>query len=221
MADIPTNDGVMVPIKGVRGAASMSLMDAAMVTGLDSVSADAFIASERGAELARTDTSGLGLTADEAAALTLYTMEGAFYKRLNELLRARERAGLQPFYPFLRLMLEARDKLPRYAGVVWRGVQGVDLRGDFPKGKEFYWWAFSSTSKELSTLQSPQFMGTSGVRTIFNIQVRGGVDVSRYNLYDGGEAEVLLYPGTKLVVIDNMEMGGGLFWCISRRSRCR
>ena len=199
----------MVPIKGVRGASSLPLMEAAAQCGLESVAADAFIAAERGAHLAATDRHGL--TADEAAALTLYTMEGDFYRRLNELLRARERSGLQPFYPFLRLMLEARDKLPKYSGVVWRGVQGVDLRDVFPKGKEFYWWAFSSTSKELSTLQSPQFVGTSGVRTIFNIQVTAGVDVSRYNLYEGGEAEVLLYPGTKLAVIDTMDTGNGLF----------
>ena len=103
-------------------------------------------------------------------------------------------------------MLDARAKLPKYSGTVWRGVKGVDLRAKYPKGKvrrlsavqsardpgsrirplprrriprcmhaalsdpartrrvwfcslhrqEFYWWAFSSTTKELSTLQNPQ-----------------------------------------------------------------
>ena len=72
VSDIPSDNSAMVPIKGVRGAASMPLMEAARACGLESVAADAFIASERGALLTRTDPHGL--TADEAAALTLYTM---------------------------------------------------------------------------------------------------------------------------------------------------
>ena len=32
-------------------------------------------------------------------------------------------------------------------GAVWRGVKGVDLSAKFPKKKELYWWAFSSTTK--------------------------------------------------------------------------
>ena len=35
---------------------------------------------------------------------------------------------------------------------------------------------------ELSTLQNPHFLGTSGVRTIFNIQVKRGIDISRYSM---------------------------------------
>ena len=57
------------------------------------------------------------------------------------------------------------------------------------------------------------FLGTSGVRTVFLIEVLSGVDIVRYSIFDGGatEAEVLLFPGTKLTVVDTMEMGGGLF----------
>jgi len=89
----------------------------------------------------------------------------------------------------------------------------VDLRANCKKGSEFYWWAFSSTAKELSTFQNPQFLGTSGVRTVFNIQVKRGVDIVRYSIFQGeaNEAEVLIYPGTKLRVVDSMDMGSGLF----------
>ena len=58
-------------------------------------------------------------------------------------------------------MLQARDMLPPFAGTVWRGVKGVDLRGNFPEGKELYWWPFSSTTKRLSTLQSDEFLGAT------------------------------------------------------------
>jgi len=68
--------------------------------------------------------------------------------------------------------MDARRKLPRHVGTVWRGVKGVDLRDKYLKGSEVYWWAFSSTTKDLSTLQNPNFLGTSGVRTVFNIQVK-------------------------------------------------
>ena len=76
-----------------------------------------------------------GLQVDEMAAITLYTMESELYPTLNRLLRQRDRQGLKPFFPFLKLMLLARDRLPKHSGIVWRGVPGVDLRASYPKNK--------------------------------------------------------------------------------------
>ena len=187
----------------------MTLMDAAAATGL-AVDAEAYMATDLGRQLAATDAHGL--SADEAGALALYTMDSELYRTLNRLLRGREREALKPHFPYLRLMLQARDKLPTFAGTVWRGVKGVDMRASFPEGKELYWWPFSSTTKKLSTLQQEQFLGATGLRTVFNIQVRTGVDIVKYSIYqqDASEAEVLLYPGMKLKVVDSMDMGSGL-----------
>ena len=211
LSDVPGDDGMLSPIRGVLNASLLPLMDAALATGLTAIDAEAFMAGEQGRQLAATDIHGL--SADEAGAFTLYTMESQLYPTLNRLLRERDRAALLPYFSYLRLMLHARDKLPAYVGTVWRGVKGVDLRANFPEGMEFYWWPFSSTTKKLSTLQREQFLGTSGVRTVFNIQVRTGVDIVRYSTYqaDASEAEVLLYPGTKLKVVDSMDMGASLF----------
>ena len=110
---------------------------------------------------------------------------------------------------YLLLLLLARDKLPKYVGTVWRGVKDVDLRDKFPPGKEIYWWAFSSATKALSTLQEPLFLGKSGKRTQFLIEATSGIDINSYSMY--GEAEVLLFPGTKLDVIGTVDLGGGLF----------
>ena len=101
----------------------------------------------------------------------------------------------------------------RYAGVVWRGVKGVDLRDKYPAEKELYWWAFSSTTKKLATLTNPMFLGTSGVRTVFMIEIASGIDIEKYSSYqeEASEAEVLLFPGTKLKVVDGMDMGNGLY----------
>ena len=210
LSDVPGDDGILNPVRGVRAAPLLTLMDAAAATGL-SVDAEAYLASENGRRLAATDAHGL--SADEAGALTLYTMDSELFRTLNRLLRGHERAALRPHLSYLRLMLQAREKLPPFAGTVWRGVKGVDLRGNFPEGKELYWWPFSSTTKRLSTLQSDEFLGATGVRTVFNIQVRTGVDIVRYSIYQqtASEAEVLLYPGVKLKVVDSMDMGGGLF----------
>jgi len=209
VADEPLT--LLGPITGVEKTPRVSLLEAAMASEVEDMDANGFIAAEHGRELAATDVHGLD--ADEAGAFTLYTMQTELYPTMNRLLRQRSREQLKPFFAYLLLLLTARRKLPKYVGTVWRGVKGVDMRAQYPKGKEVYWWAFSSTSKELSTLQNPQFLGTSGVRTVFNIQVRRGVDVVRYSIFQGGasEAEVLLYPGTKLKVVDAMDMGSGLY----------
>jgi hypothetical protein len=120
---------------------------------------------------------------------------------------------LTPFFPYMRLLLTARRKLPAFRGNVWRGVAGQDLRSQFAKGLEMYWWSFSSASKEVSTLQNPMFLGKSGVRTQFLIEVLHGIDMVRYSIYQGeaSEAEVLLFPGTKLRVVDSTDLGNELF----------
>ena len=209
VADEPLE--LMGPITGVMKCVRLSLMDAAAASGVEDIDAHAFMASEAGAQLAAADPHGLD--ADEAGGLWLYTAQSEFYPTLNQLLRNRDRSALIPFFPYLQLMLTARSKLPKYTGSVWRGVKGVDLRAQYPKDKEVWWWAFSSTTKQLQTLTNPQFLGTSGVRTVFMIEIVHGVDLQRYSAFQGvaSEAEVLLYPGTKLKVVDAMEMGGGLF----------
>merc|ERR1712194_123380 len=147
---------------------------------------------------------------DEAGALNLYTMECELYPTLNARLRDKNRQELKCFFPFLHLMLSARHKLPKHIGTVWRGVK-ADLRSQYPVDKEVYWWAFSSTTKKMSTLMNPQFLGTDGVRTMFNLQVKTAVDIVRYSSFADSEAEVLIYPGTKFRVVDSMDHGGGLF----------
>ena len=209
VADEPLE--LMGPITGVMKCERLSLMDAAAASGVEDIDAHAFMASEAGAQLAAADPHGLD--ADEAGGLWLYTAESDFYPTLNRLLRNRDRSALKPFFPYLQLMLTARSKLPKYNGSVWRGVKGVDLRDKYPKDKEVWWWAFSSTTKQLQTLTNPMFLGTSGVRTVFMIEIVHGVDLQRYSAFQGvaSEAEVLLYPGTKLKVVSSMEMGGRLF----------
>ena len=64
---------------------------------------------------------------------------------------------------------------------VWRGVKNKDLTGQFPKGKKIWWWAFNSTSKNVSTLLNPMFCGTSGTRTQFMIEAVSGIDIAAFS----------------------------------------
>ena len=63
--------------------------------------------------------------------------------------------------------------------------------------------------KRLDTLTNETFLGQTGVRTVFMIEIATGIDIVRYTVFE--EAEVLLYPGTLLEVVASMDMGGGLF----------
>ena len=208
LTEILNDDGVLGPITGVMAAPLLDLMTAAACTGVADVDAHAFMALEKAEELRASGELG-GTTIDEAASIALYTSECEFYRKLNRLLRDRDRTALEPFLPYLRLMLQARAKLPKYTQAVWRGVKGVDLTGNFPKGKKLFWWAFASTSKNVSALHNPMFCGESGLRTQFMIEASSGVDIGRFSMI-ASEAEVLLFPGTKLEVVDVANMGNGL-----------
>ncbi|CAF1258282.1 unnamed protein product, partial [Rotaria sp. Silwood1] len=89
---------------------------------------------------------------------------------LNRTLRLADRIKLQPWFKYLKLFLTAFYKLPRSEHtLVWRGVR-EDLSALYPKDKEFAWWAFSSCTASMSALESPNYLGKSGARTMFSIQ---------------------------------------------------
>ena len=148
LTDIPVDDGALGPITGVMESPLVDLMTAAEQTGVANMDSHSFMAVEK-AEALQADGQLRGLSVDEAAAIALYTAESEFYRTLNVLLRNRSREALKPFFPYLRLLLQARSKLPKHTQSVWRGVKGVDLTGSFPKGKKIFWWAFNSTSKNV------------------------------------------------------------------------
>ena len=168
--------------------------------GQDGLDAHAYVALQMARARAAPDPHGL--EADEAAAVTLYTMESGLYPRLNRLLREKDRRSLRPYHPYLRLLLGARAKLPPFAGTVFRGVNGVDLSGQYPKGQEVCWWALSSATKTLDRIQ--QFIWGQGVCTIFHIEVHTAVDITEYSIFQEDEDEVRMPCSASLAVV--------LFW---------
>ncbi|CAF3736114.1 unnamed protein product, partial [Rotaria sordida] len=92
--------------------------------------------------------------------------------------------------------------------LVWRGVR-EDLSGLYPKGKEFAWWAFSSCTAAISVLESPNYLGKSGTRTMFSIQTNSGKHIRAHSYFEN-EDEILLPPGIYLKVIDSLNPAEGL-----------
>jgi hypothetical protein len=84
--------------------------------------------------------------------------------------------------------------------LVWRGVR-EDLSALYPKGKEFAWWALSSCTASISILETPNYLGKSGTRTMFSIQTNSGKCIQAHSYFDN-EDEILLPPGIYLKVID-------------------
>ena len=127
----------------------------------------------------------------------LYTQHSCLYPLLNSTLREHPQPEhLKAFLPYLKLLLEGLNKLPLVREQVYRGMTG-DHHEEYNQlqGKVFRWWAFSSTTTQKS--QAERFLG-DGDRTLFSIDAIG-VDISRFSAHQD-EAEVLLLPGTCLVV---------------------
>ena len=145
-----------------------------------------------------------GLTKEQAAFINFYTQESPFYPVINERLRDKERANLIPFFCWLKGFLNACYHLPLRPGNVKRGVK-LNLRDDFEEGKKVVWWSITSTTANVKVLQNPDFLGTTGTRTLFDITASSLVDIADFSACP--EAELILLPGTVLEVVGILAQG--------------
>ncbi|WP_091296526.1 ADP-ribosyltransferase domain-containing protein [Micromonospora halophytica] len=147
-----------------------------------------------------------GLSADEVAALHLYTCESAFYRRINATLRDPDRSRIVPYLPYLRLLFAAVSRLPARTEPLWRGVS-LDLRAQYPLGQTVTWWGVSSCTSKLGVAQA--FLGRRGRRTLFEVLPARAVGIRRFSAFTG-EEEFILAPGTQLTVTDVKAERSGL-----------
>jgi hypothetical protein len=145
-----------------------------------------------------------GLTIDESAAIRLYTIEWSgghrsLYSMLNYTLKTMGREHLRPYFKYMKLLVTALVKLPCVPPcTVWRGVT-KDLSAEFQPGTAVTWWAFSSCTTELSVLENNMYLGDSGSRTLFSVEVINGRTIRAHSHFVT-EDELLLLPGTYMVV---------------------
>jgi hypothetical protein len=153
------------------------------------------------------------LTPDQSAAIMLYTMgweprDECLYVVLNAHLRAADRDKLKPWFLYLKLILTGLSRLPSIQRTVYRGVK-LDLSSEHREGKQFFWWGFSSCTREIKVMQSKKFLGDSGARTLFHIECMNGKDIRHHSYYQK-EDEVLLLPATYFEVKSCFEMAPDL-----------
>jgi hypothetical protein len=154
-----------------------------------------------------------GLTQNELAAIQIYTMrfseeQNSIYLLLNQDLRSESRNGLKKWFPYLKLFLQALNKLPSYTGTVWRGAR-VDTTQQYKVGQTGIWWGASSATITTSILERSDFMGQNGSRTLFSIECVNGKCIEKYS-YFHSEGEVLLLPGFSYEVTSHLYAGDGL-----------
>ncbi|CAF3941382.1 unnamed protein product [Adineta steineri] len=156
-----------------------------------------------------------GLTDDEAASITLYTMEwkprqNSFYLILNNTLQEANRNLLEPWFLYLRLIMTSLAKLPSDSNrrIVYRGVT-LDLSAQYPKGSIVTWWSFSSCTTSIDVLRNEQFVGQSGTRTLFSINCSSAKNIQRYS-FSPVEKEALLPPARQFQVTDSLNSSNGL-----------
>ncbi|CAF1552710.1 unnamed protein product [Rotaria sp. Silwood1] len=153
------------------------------------------------------------LTIDESASIMLYTMEWqpfekSFYVALNNTLRASVREQLKPWFSYLRLIINALQKLPSTHHVVYRGVKS-DLTAEYSRGSTIVWWGFSSCTVSIEALKHEHFLGKEGIRTLFSIECDSGKNIRSHSFY-AEEDEVLLLPARQFEVIGCLDQGNGL-----------
>ena len=144
----------------------------------------------------------VGMTANEAAAIQLYTQPTCLYPQLNSALRNHlHPEALHPFLPYMKLLLTGLNKLPLIRARVYRGIN-LDLHELYSQlqGKVVTWWSFSSTTlrNDLAV-----FLGDDE-STSFCIDAIG-VDIAAFSAFPA-EKEVLLLPGTTLMVRSGVEV---------------
>ncbi|CAF4184026.1 unnamed protein product [Adineta steineri] len=145
-----------------------------------------------------------GLTQDESGAVQLLTMDSSSYKEslyfiLNQTLRSKNRQLLKIWYSYLQLLLSGLWKLPNEKKIIWHGAKG-NLSDQFDIDDDIIWWGFNSCLESLNVLENEEFLGKTGARTLFKIESCNGKVIRNHSFFEV-ESEVLLLPGTQLVVV--------------------
>lgn len=141
--------------------------------------------------------NAFNLSQDEVGAIHLYTQESSLYRLMNAALRSMDRARIEPFLKYLKLLCTALYKLPQVEGLVYRGVRKTLEELGYTFGEDVILWGFTSTTSSLSQLHTPQFLGAAGDRTLMHLHIKSGVKISEFSAIPS-EDEILLLPGTRL-----------------------
>ena len=158
-----------------------------------------------------------GLTEAEQVALHLWTLDTgkeAWFRQINQALRSGNADDLKRLQPLIDAMRNGLDKLPSFAGTVYRGVKERGFQGDFAQWVE-------SLQRD-ATIRELGFMGTSKDleqklrgRVKLIIQSKTGKDISALS-NKPDQAEVLLDAGSRFWIEERAIKQNGVIeiWAI-------
>jgi hypothetical protein len=128
---------------------------------------------------------------------------------MNAALRERNRENVIPWRNFIWLLLHAlRDLPPSELMVVIRGCRKLasEMGSQCEKGESFVWSGFSSTDTTVDVMET--FLGTTGARTLFQLQLRPGIARSLKDFsFFPDENELLLPINVEFEVTDVGQQG--------------
>jgi len=118
------------------------------------------------------------LSQSQLAALHLYSQEtdldmgkDSVYALLNSVLRSSNRALARCIRQFIWLLLTALRLCPKCdRKVLYRGVKG-NIAANYSKDRKITWYQVSSCTGTIEALENPMFLGTSGDRTLFGMEL--------------------------------------------------
>lgn len=158
-----------------------------------------------------TSRPGCPLDLQEIAAVRLYTTEfssgPSLYQMVNTALRSNDRAQLEPYRKYLRLLIGALMKLPHEPAMLFRGVRLSLSEIGMSDGMQVTWWAITSASDNVAILND--FCGTQGDRVVFTIKAKRAVLIRDFSMAPLENERVLL-PGTRFRVQGIADGGNGL-----------
>jgi hypothetical protein len=127
-------------------------------------------------------------------ALYMYTGNLAIFKSTN--LALSDWSETNPWNPFVFTLYSAVERLPPYAGEVYRAIDAPFSSKDYAVGTKVQWNNFAICSKEWRN--SAELISLKR-GTIFIVQSKSGRDVSKY-AKSRMDAEILFNPGSTFKV---------------------
>ena len=161
-----------------------------------------------GHDMKRYSQRGTPLSEDQLSAIHLYSQEtdaernaDSVYSLLNAALRSEDRSKVKVFKNFIWLLMTALRLCPKpESKVLHRGVR-ADLSAQYEDNRIITWFQISSCTSTIDVLENPIFLGKTGDRCIFSIELSDNTRarvISPFSSYQ--ENEVVLPPNTRLQV---------------------
>jgi hypothetical protein len=153
---------------------------------------------------------GTPLSEDQLAVIHHYSQEtdaernaDSGYSLVNAALRSEDRNKVKAVKNFIWLLMTGLRLCPKpESKVVHRGVR-ADLSAQYIENRTITWYQISSCAGTIDVLENPLFLGKSGDRTIFSIELAVNTKARCISDFSSvpNENEVLLPPNTRFQVM--------------------